>query len=49
MASRIFSIELVVSFLMDDEETELDDPYELFVEGNDEEFEYLEEQNDSGR
>ena len=34
---------------MDDMETEFDDPYEPFIEGSDEEFEYLEKQNDSGR
>ena len=48
MASRIFSTE-VVSFLMEDVETEFYNPYEPLVEGSYEEFEYLEEQNDSGR
>ena len=49
MASRIFSTEEVVSFLMEDVETEFDNPYEPLVEGSNEEFEYLEEQNDSRR
>ena len=49
MASRIFSTEEVVSILMEDVETEFDNPYEPLVEGSYEEFEYLEEQNDSGR
>ena len=49
MASRIFSTEEVVSFLMEDMETEFDNPYEPLVEGSNEKFEYLEEQNDSGR
>ena len=49
MASIIFSTEEVVSFLMEDVETEFDNPYEPLVEGSYEEFEYLEEQNDSGR
>ena len=51
MASRILSIEEVVSFLMEDVETEFDNLYEPLVEGSNEkfEFEYLEEQNDSGR
>ena len=34
---------------MEDEETEFGDPYEPLVEGTDEEFEYLAEQNESGR
>ena len=49
MASRIFSTEEVVSILMEDVETEFDNPYEPLVEGSYEEFKYLEEQNDSGR
>ena len=52
MASRIFSTEEVVSFLfflMEDMETEFDNPYEPLVEGSNEKFEYLEEQNDNGR
>ena len=52
MASRIFSTEVVVSFLfflMEDMETEFDIPYEPHVEGSNEKFEYLEEQNDRGR
>ena len=49
MASIIFSTEEVVSFLMEDMETEFYNPYEPLVEGSYEEFEYLEEQNDSGR
>ena len=49
MASRIFSTKEVVSFLMEDVVTEFDNPYEPLVEGSYEEFEYLEEQNDSGR
>ena len=49
MASRIFSTEEVISFLMEDMETEFDNPYEPLVEGSNEKFEYLEEQNDSGR
>ena len=32
MVSSIFSTEEVVSFLMEDEETEFDDPYEPLVE-----------------
>ena len=48
MASRMFSIEEVVSFLMDDRKQYLI-THEPLVEGSDEEFEYLEEQNDSGR
>ena len=43
MASRMFSTKEVVSFVMEDEETEFDDPYEPLVEGSNEEFEYLEE------
>ena len=46
MASRIFSTEEVVSFLMEDVETEFDNPYEHLVEGSNEEFEYLEEQQE---
>ena len=34
---------------MEDMETEFDNPYEPLVEGSNEKFEYLEEQNDSGR
>ena len=52
MASRIFSTEEVVSFLcflMEDMETEFDNPYEPLVECSNEKFEYLEEQSDSGR
>ena len=48
MASIIFSTEEVVSFLMEDVETEFDNPYEPHVEGSYEKFEYLEEQKDSG-
>ena len=51
MASRIFSTEEVVSFLlflMEDMETEFDNPYEPLVGCNNEKFEYL-EQNDSSR
>ena len=48
MASRIFSTEEVVYFLMEELEAEFDNP-EPLVEGSYEEFEYLEEQNDSGR
>ena len=52
MASRIFSKEEVVDFLfflMEDMETEFDNPDEPLVEYSNEKFEYLEEQNDSGR
>ena len=52
MASRIFSTEEVALFsffLMEDMETEIDNPYEPLVECSNEKFEYLEEQNDSGR
>ena len=34
---------------MEDMETEFDNPYEPLVECSNEKFEYLEEQNDSGR
>ena len=34
---------------MEDIETEFDNPYEPLVECSNEKFEYLEEQNDSGR
>ena len=44
-----FLMEDVVSFLMEDVELEFDNPYEPLVEGSNEEFEYLEEQNDSSR
>ena len=50
MASRLFSTEEVVSLLMDEDETEYDDPNEPLVEGSDEEFECLEEDKiESGR
>ena len=50
MASRLYSTEEVVFFLMNEDETEYDDPNEPLVEGSDEEFEYLEEDKiESGR
>ena len=50
MASRLFSTEEVVSLLMDQDDTEYDDPNEPLVEGSDEEFECLEEDKiESGR
>ena len=50
MSSRVFSIEEVVSFRMDEDETKYYDPNEPLVEGSDEEFECLEEDKiESGR
>ena len=51
MASRFFSTEEVVSFILDDEEPQYDDPDEPLQQGSDEEFEYLEDEcvYDNGR
>ena len=51
MASRFFSTEEVVSFIMDYEEPQYDDPDEPLQQGSDEEFECLEDECvcDNGR
>ncbi len=44
MASRVFSTEEVLSFVVDNDEPDYDDPHEPLVDGSDEEFEWLEEE-----
>ncbi len=48
MASRVFFTEEVLSFVVDNEEPEYDDPNEPIVDGSDEEFECTEESGDEG-
>ena len=43
MASRCYSREEVVGLLDSDDEEEVDDPQEVFMEGSDEEFDDLDE------
>lgn len=47
MASRVFSTEEVLSFVVDNEEPEYDDPNEPILDGSDEEFECTEEDLES--
>ncbi len=44
MASRVFSTEEVLSFVVDNDEPDYVDPNEPLVDGSDEEFEWLQEE-----